>query len=121
MVVAQANGKGEILRINIEPTLVEMGDKGMIEDLVAAAVNQALARGRAVVATPELVAGLDLRDGNEVLIRDTPRSFADAVADVLTDRDLRTRLESAGRTAFEATFSYAAAESELRAKSSMIR
>ena len=46
MVVAQANGKGEILRINIEPTLVEMGDKGMIEDLVTAAVNQALARGR---------------------------------------------------------------------------
>ncbi len=41
MVSAQANGLGQILRINIEQTLLDAGDKEMIEDLTAAAVNQA--------------------------------------------------------------------------------
>lgn len=44
MVVAHADGRGKVLRIEIEDALFETGDKSMIEDLVAAAVNQALER-----------------------------------------------------------------------------
>ena len=48
MVVVEANGKGTILRVSIEPVLFESGDKEMTEDLVAAAVNQALVKARQV-------------------------------------------------------------------------
>lgn len=46
MVVARANGRGVILRVTIEPTLLSGGDKELLEDLVAAAVNQALTLAR---------------------------------------------------------------------------
>lgn len=46
MVVARANGRGEILRVTIDPALITAGDKDMLEDLVAAAVNQAIQLGR---------------------------------------------------------------------------
>ncbi len=47
MVVAEANGNGTILRITIEAGLLKSGDKAMIEDLTAAAVNQALQKSKA--------------------------------------------------------------------------
>lgn len=43
MVNVQANCKLEILSVNIEKEVVDPEDKDMLEDLVAAAVNQALA------------------------------------------------------------------------------
>lgn len=42
MVKATANGKKEILSIEIEPEIINSGDKEMLEDLVVAAVNKAL-------------------------------------------------------------------------------
>ena len=42
MVKAQANGKKEILSIKISKEVVDPNDLGMLEDLVVAAVNQAL-------------------------------------------------------------------------------
>ncbi|HUI28740.1 MAG TPA: YbaB/EbfC family nucleoid-associated protein [Candidatus Acidoferrales bacterium] len=42
MVKVTANGKREILSVDIEPDLVKSQDKEMIEDLVAAASNNAL-------------------------------------------------------------------------------
>jgi DNA-binding YbaB/EbfC family protein len=42
MVKVTANGKKEILSINIDPEIVKSGDKEMLEDLVVAAVNKAL-------------------------------------------------------------------------------
>ncbi|MCC6810508.1 MAG: YbaB/EbfC family nucleoid-associated protein [Deltaproteobacteria bacterium] len=47
MVSAIANGKQEIVRINIDPQA--MGDKAMLEDLIAAACNQALAQTKGFV------------------------------------------------------------------------
>lgn len=44
MVSATANGKQEIVRITIDPQALT--DKGMLEDLIAAAVNQAVAQTR---------------------------------------------------------------------------
>jgi DNA-binding YbaB/EbfC family protein len=39
-----ANGKGEVLSLTLDPSIV--GDKKMVEDLAAAAVNVALERAR---------------------------------------------------------------------------
>lgn len=44
MVVARANGKHQLLSIHVEPQLLVAGEAQMLEDLVVAAVNQALAR-----------------------------------------------------------------------------
>jgi DNA-binding YbaB/EbfC family protein len=46
MVEVEANGLGEILRLTIDPTLIERQERDMIEDLVPAAVNQALRNAR---------------------------------------------------------------------------
>ena len=46
MVEVEANGLGEILRLTIDPQLVERQEQDMIEDLVPAAVNQALRNAR---------------------------------------------------------------------------
>lgn len=61
MVKVEANGLGEILSLSIDPALVERQEREMIEDLVPAAVNQALAKAKekhAEVAR-ELTAGFD--------------------------------------------------------------
>lgn len=44
MVVARANGKHQLLSLHIEPQLLAGADAQMVEDLVLAAVNQAMAR-----------------------------------------------------------------------------
>lgn len=46
MIEVEANGLGEILKVKIEPALVERHDREMIEDLLPAAVNQAIAKSR---------------------------------------------------------------------------
>jgi DNA-binding protein YbaB len=44
MVVARANGKHQLLSIRIEPELLEDPEQEMLQDLVVAAVNQAMKR-----------------------------------------------------------------------------
>jgi DNA-binding YbaB/EbfC family protein len=46
LVEVEANGAGEIRRVRIDPDLFARGDRGMIEDLLPAAVNQALEKAR---------------------------------------------------------------------------
>jgi DNA-binding YbaB/EbfC family protein len=46
MVVAVASGELRILEVRIEPSLVASGDRAMLQDLVAAAVNAALANAQ---------------------------------------------------------------------------
>src|SRR5690606_16194477 len=41
MVEIEVNGLSEVLRCTIEPSLVERGDRELIEELVVAAANQA--------------------------------------------------------------------------------
>lgn len=43
MVKVTANGKKELISINIDDEVLKSGDKEMIEDLIVAAVNKALA------------------------------------------------------------------------------
>jgi DNA-binding YbaB/EbfC family protein len=44
LVKVEANGLGEVLSVAIDPSLVEKGDREMIEDLLPAAFNQATAK-----------------------------------------------------------------------------
>ena len=46
MVTVTANGKQEILAVNISPELINPQDSAMLEDLVTAAVNEALRSSR---------------------------------------------------------------------------
>ena len=52
---------------------------------------------RAIVSTSIGCEGLDGHDGQDILIRDTPEAFADAVVEVLTQPGARQRLAAAGR------------------------
>lgn len=56
MVEVEANGLGEILKLTIDPKLIEGQERDMIEDLVPAAVNQAVRKSREAHA--ELMQGL---------------------------------------------------------------
>ena len=71
--------------------------------------------GKAVVSTSLGCEGLDARDGENILIRDTADAIADGVAQVLGDAQLRMRLErNARRTALE-TYSWPIVGARMRA------
>jgi len=46
MVVATANGRQELVALRIDPEVVNRDDVGLLEDLVKAAVGQAMAKAR---------------------------------------------------------------------------
>ncbi|HZX15198.1 MAG TPA: YbaB/EbfC family nucleoid-associated protein [Thermodesulfobacteriota bacterium] len=49
MVTVVAKAKGEVISIKIEPEIIKDGDLEMIQDLITAAVNEALKRGREIL------------------------------------------------------------------------
>ena len=49
MVTAVASGALRVLEVRIEPSLIESGDREMVQDLVAAAVNAALANAQSMI------------------------------------------------------------------------
>ncbi|KRT65257.1 MAG: hypothetical protein XU11_C0031G0029 [Candidatus Dadabacteria bacterium CSP1-2] len=49
MVTVVAKAKGEVISIKIEPEIIKDGDLEMIQDLITAAVNEALNRGREIL------------------------------------------------------------------------
>ena len=46
MVTAKVNGKNELLAISIEKEVINPDDQGMLQDLVVAAVNDAMKKAR---------------------------------------------------------------------------
>jgi len=69
MVEVEVNGLLEVLRCRIDPQLIEQKDRELIEDLVAAAVNQAVAKGKQLHAEAlrGLTGGVELPGLNEAL------------------------------------------------------
>jgi glycosyltransferase involved in cell wall biosynthesis len=63
---------------------------------------EAMAAGKAVVATPETVAGLRVVNDEHLLVAGDPRSFAEAVVEVIRDEGLRLRLGNRARVFVEA-------------------
>src|SRR5215510_7148679 len=55
-------------------------------------ILEAMAAGKAVIATPEAVAGLRVVDGDQLLVANTPREFGAAVLRLIRDPGLRRQL-----------------------------
>ncbi len=76
-------------RISVVPLLHGAGTKGKL--------IQALMVGTPSVSTSIGVEGLDLRDGEHVLVADDPKTFADAMVRLLEDEVLWERLAQQGK------------------------
>jgi hypothetical protein len=50
MIAVVANGKQEIVSVKIEPEVIDAGDREMLQDLVVAAVNEALRKAQEMVS-----------------------------------------------------------------------
>ncbi|HET8771532.1 MAG TPA: glycosyltransferase family 4 protein [Gemmatimonadaceae bacterium] len=77
-------------------------------------ILDAWAMGKAVVSTSVGCEGLDARDGENILVRDDPAAFAEAVTAVLRDPELRHRLGAAARRTVERTYSWDVIGEDLR-------
>jgi hypothetical protein len=71
MVEVEINGLLDVLRCHIDPELVAKGDRELIEDLVVAAMNQAVAKGKQLhtAALKEMTGALELPGLDEALAR----------------------------------------------------
>lgn len=69
-------------------------------------ILDAWSMGKAIVSTAVGCEGLETVDGDNILVRDDPEGFADAIARVLLDPALRERLGRAGRAGVEARYSW---------------
>jgi DNA-binding YbaB/EbfC family protein len=76
MVEVEANGLSEILRVTIDADLVAGNEREMIEDLIPAAVNQAIGKARQLHADAvrSLTAGIELPGLEEALAQVTGTS-----------------------------------------------
>jgi GT2 family glycosyltransferase/glycosyltransferase involved in cell wall biosynthesis len=93
-------------RVSIAPLRYGAGVKGK--------VNQAMAHGLPVVATPAAVEGMHLREGEDVLVADDAAAFADAVLRLHKDETLWSRLSANGRDNVARHFSLDAARAVVR-------
>ncbi len=71
-------------------------------------VLEAMACGKAVVASPEAAEGIDACNGKELLIAGSAAAQADAVVSLLHDATRRKRMEVAARATMEARYSWEA-------------
>jgi len=69
MVKVEATGEMRILSISIEPSLMETGDREMIEELVTAATNQALQKAKEAAAATmsDVASGMNIPGLNDAL------------------------------------------------------
>jgi len=92
-------------RISIAPLRYGAGVKGK--------VNQAMSHGLPVVATSAAVEGMDLTHGEQVLVADTPSSYAQEIIRLYNDPVLWQKLVEGGKTNVAKTFSRDVAREEL--------
>lgn len=69
-------------------------------------ILEAMALGTPVVATSKGAEGLDVTDGEHLLIADTPEEFARAVVAVLRDDGLRRRMAAAGQELVRVSYTW---------------
>jgi DNA-binding YbaB/EbfC family protein len=69
MVEVEVNGLMEVLSCRIDQSLVDQGDRELLEDLIATAINQAVAKSRELhaEAMKELTGGMDIPGLDEAL------------------------------------------------------
>lgn len=76
-------------------------------------ILDAWAMGVPIVSTPVGCEGLEARDGENILVRDDPDLFADAILELLANRELGSRLGRSGRTTAELRYGWDALEPTL--------
>jgi glycosyltransferase involved in cell wall biosynthesis len=69
-------------------------------------ILDSMALGLPVVSTSLGCEGLAVKDGEHLLIRDDPQAFAEAIDELLGDRDLWQRLRQNGKIAVEERYSW---------------
>lgn len=76
LVEVEADGTGEVLRVKIDPSLIEGKDGEMIEDLLPAAINDASAKAKAlhVEAMKGLTEGFNLPGLDQAMAKMTGQS-----------------------------------------------
>jgi hypothetical protein len=69
MVIIEVNGLGQVLNVKLDPALVERKDQEMLEDLLPAAINDALAKSKElhVNAMQSITGGFDLSSMKDML------------------------------------------------------
>ena len=92
-------------RLSVSPLRYGAGVKGKI--------NHSMSFGLPVVATTPSVEGMHLVDGEEILVADDPRAFAEAIARLYRDEALWNRLSAAGLANVRRHFSPEAARRAL--------
>jgi glycosyltransferase involved in cell wall biosynthesis len=80
-------------------------------------IVEAFAREKVVVACPELVEGLAVQDGHDLVVREKPEDFAEAISSLLSDHAACRFLEKNGRETFMRNWSRSHAEEVLRRSS----
>ena len=60
-------------------------------------VLEALAAGKAVIASPLAIEGLDVKPGEQVILAETDQQFGEAITELLQDPDKRSSLASRAR------------------------
>jgi len=78
-------------------------------------VLESMALGTPVVSTSKGAEGLEVKDGESILIADRPAEFAERVVDLLRSPELRARLATAGRRLVESKHDWDVVGQELRA------
>jgi glycosyltransferase involved in cell wall biosynthesis len=92
-------------QIAVVPLLAGSGTRFKILEAWAAALP--------VVSTSIGAEGLPVRDGEHLLLADTPTTFADAVSRLLTCKDLRIAVGNSGRLLLEKEFTWVSAWANL--------
>ncbi|HVF35447.1 MAG TPA: glycosyltransferase family 4 protein, partial [Candidatus Saccharimonadia bacterium] len=93
-------------RIAVAPLRYGAGVKGK--------VNQSMAHGQPVVATPIAVEGMQVETGNDALVAESPDDFAEAIVSLYHDETLWQRLSEGGVRNVERAFSFDAARAALQ-------
>jgi len=107
--VAESNELYSQCRVIALPVFVRGG--------VPLKIVEAFAREKAVVACPELVEGLPVCDGYDLLVCKNPADFAQAVSSLLKDDAFCRRLGSNGRETFMRNWSRSHSEEMVRRSS----
>ncbi|OED37049.1 hypothetical protein AB833_25045 [Chromatiales bacterium (ex Bugula neritina AB1)] len=76
-------------------------------------ILEGMAMGKAIVSTTVGAEGISHTDGKDILLRDTPKEFCEAVSELINDRDRRALMEAAGRTLVETQYDWKAVVSKL--------
>ena len=69
-------------------------------------IIEALAMGKAVVSTSVGAEGLDVVDGQHIMLADSSREFADQIILLMENRELRRRLGQTGRNLVESRYGW---------------